>query len=352
MLQGVSSWVLVMNFRCIILMILAGCTYPAFPQSDKLRDADRDYSSFCDTLKKETGNRDGHLQKEAGNLPLPESLPEWLLDFPQPEGNTLLAAGFSDPGMEEGEAYRLAEIRAKSTLALLSRPYIRSLTHHFSGERSGPNENEYLSRFENGYNIEAFFPDTQAGYEVIRRDFNTFGEACVLMKWDPTHITPEKPDSIRLEMDIYRLERQKTDVFEIAGILEMHVTGIGDGQTFTYSARSMNEGATIQSGFEGQEINIPMFYCRYVSSGHNGGDTGKNLSFGLWKAYIESVAENITLLSGEGNVHFSQVGDDYSGTYRWLSKEFSETNPAFRINGLHIYNNRLAADVDLLTGPF
>lgn len=328
-------------------------------QDNTINKTEKDYHYLKQTLNKETTN----LEKDTAKIKIlhPASLPNWLANLPPSDENVSYALGISDPGMDEESAFKLAEIRAKSVIGLLTHPRITSMIDNFSNEESNSRSDEFATKYENIFSIETNLATTTNCFEITSRYFTSFGEAVVLMKYNHEISSPCLSDTTKVTVNTYQVERQKSDKFEIEDRYEIkgfQKTGNDTLETcsFSYSYKSLNNLVEIESSFGTNVLQFPYASFRYLETTDSlppvaNENLFRKLNYGLWKAYIETLTKKITLLSHALSGDIKQVGDDYSKQNKNLSREISESNPSFKINYIQISNNCLAIDVDHLNKP-
>jgi hypothetical protein len=328
-------------------------------QDNTINNTEKEYHYLQQTLNKETTNH----EKDTTNLKIlhPASLPSWLASLPPSDENISYALGISDPGMDEESAFKLAESRAKSVIGLLTHPRITSMIDNFSNEEYNTRSDEFVTKYENIFNIETNLASTANNFEIVNQYFTSFGEAVVLMKYNHGASAPELYDTTRVMVNTYQVERQKSDKYEIEDRYEIEgfmKTGNDslDNLSFSYSYKSLNNLVEIESRFGYEVLPFPYANFRYMETSDSlstiiSENLTRKLNYGLWKAYIETLTKKIALLSHALSGNIKQVGDDYSSQNKNLSREISESNPSFKINCIQISNNCITIDVDYLNKP-
>jgi hypothetical protein len=344
---------------CLILL-----TYSMVQAQDSGFDkSDKDYRSFKTTLNKETAssNPDTVVSDVISISVHPSRLPAWLRNLPQSSEKVNYAVGISDPEMERDPAFRLAELRAKTVLALMNHPVVSSITDNFAKEKSVVRTDEFTTKYENLYKIESSIEAAARTFEIVDSCFTSFGEAIVLIKHYCTEGVSENTEQIRVSVDAYQVERQKQNKFEMEELLKMKGSAISlvdtsSSDKYSYSCSSLNNLFEIESKFNEKEILFSYLFYRYTMGDDTvnndfSGKENEKLSYGLWKAYSELITQKIISLSQSFVVNVKQVGDQYSSENKSLSREISEANPSFKLNKLDIHNNFLTVDMDYLNKP-
>lgn len=332
-------------------------------QDDGFNRSDRDYNNFKTTLSKETAatNPDTVVTDNILISIHPSQLPTWLRELPESSEKVNYAIGISDPEMDRDTAFQLAELRAKTVLALMNHPVVSSITDNFAKDKSVIQTDEFTTKYENLYKIESSIETAAGTVEIVDSCFTSFGEAIVLIKHSCTEGVSEKAEQISVSISAYQVERQKQNKFEMEELLKMNGSALSsiDKRSFdkySYSCSSLNNLFEIESTFNDKEILFSYLFYRYtmvddtVNSDFAGNEDEK-LSYGLWKAYAQLITQKIIALSQSFVVNVKQVGDQYSSENKSLSREISEANPSFRLNRVDINNNFLTVDMDYLNKP-
>jgi hypothetical protein len=66
----------------------------------------------------------------------------------------------------------------------------------------------------------------------------------------------------------------------------------------------------------------------------------------LWKAFLESLVQNITITSINPEINVGQVSDNYTSSSQNLSREFTASDPAFQIRNIGVNNNKLSVKLN------
>lgn len=315
-----------------------------------------DYQEFNKILIKETSEK----STDSSGLKIlrPSVLPNWICAFPGSDGKQVYALGISDPGMDEAEGFQLACLRAKTIIAVLQHPRIAGMTDNFTNEETESRTDEFVTKYENLYNIESLVTISEINFEVINRHHTAFGETIVLMRFTTGDSDP-CTDTLFVQASAYEVERQKMNFFESEDRYEIsgkysHKTDSNILNNFCYSFKSLNNLVEIESIVGAKSHRFPYAVFRYAVAG---GDTLKapavdytfqKLNYGLWKTYFQSVIERIALLSQPLSGNLKRVTDDYSQRNQNLSRELSESQPSFLIRDIQIRNNCLALELDYL----
>jgi hypothetical protein len=348
---------MVSYIRCIVCTILLLNYYLLEAQDNSVSKTGKDYQYLQKTLNKETDK----VAKDSAGVKIlhPASLPSWMTEIPQSEMGVSYALGISDPGMDEKSAQQLAELRARSVIALLRQPLITTVIDNFANEQSSARTDGYVTKYETLYKVDASLKASSGNFEMISQYFTSFGECITLMKFSSIEDGAETGDSVYAGISTYQVERQKQNKSEIENRFEMEVSSTYTPDSirlFNYSYKSMNDLAEIESRFADQKLNFPYSSFRYQGS-LDSLDTGSEmnlaykLNYGLWKAYISTLVQKMTLLSHTLSGVIKQVGDDYESQNTNLSREISEASLSFRINQINIVNNCLIIDMDYLNKP-
>ncbi len=346
-----------MNFRKVILIVILWVPAVLLAQNSSTNKTEKDYREFKETLEKETEKLEQDTAKSNFQVLHPASLPEWLFNLPVSTSNTLYVLGISDPGMEEEKAFQLAELRAKAIIAVFFKSKVTFIIDNYSNERIDENRDEFTTRYENLFSIVSTLSDSHSNFEIVNKEYTSFGEAIVLLKFSP-RITKEKPDQIKLEINSYEVERQKYNTFEIEEKFDITgslIEAVNDSSksNFYYSFHSLNNLFEISSKYMDEEYQFPYYSFKYQGQSTDDKsifETSINnkLNYGIWKAYIETLVQKIFNMSLVFAVDIKRVGDDYSSKTQNFSREVSEANMSFRLNKFYIYNNRLSLELEYL----
>jgi len=346
-----------MYFRNVILfgIIMISCVLVA--QNNSTDKTENQYREFKETLEKEIEDYEQDTAQSKFQVLHPVSLPDWIFNLPVSNQNTIYSIGISDPGMEVDKAFRLAELRAKVIIATLFQSKITFIIDNYSNEKVDDNRDEFTTRYENLFSIISTHSAAPSNFEIINRDYTSFGEAIVLLRFSPK-ITKEYADQIQIEISSYEVERQKYNKFEIEEKFEIagsqNYSGIKDSVIdFYYSFHSLNNLFEISSKYQEEDYQFPYYNFKYQGQSAdslNLFETSINnkLNYGLWMAYIETLVQKIFNMSLAYAVDIKRVGDDYSSETQDFSREITEANMSFKINRFIIFNNRLSLELEYL----
>jgi len=346
-----------MFFRLIIVFaIIIICSNILAQNTTNISQTEKDYKKFHETLQEEIKSTDQDTASLSGEYVLhPAHLPDWFFQMPKSDQQTKYAIGISDPGMLEDDAFKLAELRAKSILSLLLQPVVTGITDNFSNERINANSDEFTTKYVNYFRILSKLSVHQENFEIVERFFTSFNEAIVLLKYNKSATLTDVTDSINVVVDVYQAERQKYNKFEMEEKYEITGKFINDtfAENFSYSFQALNNLFEITSNFNKKELKFPYMNFRY--QGQNQGHSfefnsagGNKLNYGLWKSFMETILQEIVIMSQSGSVAIKQVGDDFISKNQNLSRELSEASLLFKINSIEINSNRLSVKMDYL----
>lgn len=336
----------------IIFFALVFCL-PSFGQTEK------DYRKFKETLNEETKDTGQYSNQSSRTILHPVELPDWIFELPISEPNTIYSIGISEPGMDMEQAIEQAKFRAKVIAAAFKESKVTFIIDNYSNEKAFTNADEFSTRYENLFSIKASTVSNETNFELLNQHFTSFNEAIVLLKYniDKTHST----DSLILGINSYEAERQKYNKFELVDKFEMNAFEHDNSMPDTinklfYSFQSLNNLFEIKSVDNGVEYQFPYLNFRYLGQNDSiktqfESNISTKLNYGLWKAYIETLVQNIFMLSQVYSVKVSQVGDDYTTQNQSFIREVSEANLSFRINSIQVFNNRLSIEMDYLNNP-
>lgn len=333
------------------------CGIISFSQQSNTVSAERDYQKFKGTLQKETNSSSQDTLSKKQILH-PVRLPDWLFTIPKSDQNTIYSLGISDPGLDEKLAHKQATMRAKTMVALTSHPKITGIIDNYSGEELVSENDRFITKYENLYRIESGITASEDQFEQVAYDYNSFGEAIVLMQFEFTG-SALVTDTLNVSADFYWVERQKNTVFETEEKLGLDASfnRLNDSLSqkgSTYSLHTLNNLAEINSMFEGHTISFQYANYRYesldsIQTQEPEPELSQKLNYGIWKAYVETLTQKIIGLSQSSSFAIRQVGDDYSNENKNLSREISESNPSFVIKGIRVADNYLMLDVDFIS---
>lgn len=342
---------IVMFLKLIFSLLFVSCYVQLAAQVTISEQVDNDYRQFRDVFDKEINNTDnlGDINKLTIH---PASLPEWLTSIPVSTNKSVYAIGISDPGMDEMQANLLAVLRAKTVIALLVSPKISSLTDNYSKEQKTKRTDQFTTKYVNYYRILASLNGNPEQFEVVEKYTSSFGEVIVLMKYTPDILTKSVIDSLMFKIDYYQAERQLKNKFEFEEKCEVYGlskqnNGSEEIDLFYYYFRAVNQFSEIVSRFNGEELGFPQTIFRYQSLMSTSADKQSfilsyKLNYGLWKAFVDSLIQKITSETINPDVSMQRLGDNYSSSSQDLSREVSESDPVFRIQGIQVSNNRLS----------
>lgn len=334
----------------IVLFVLIFCL-SSYGQTEK------DYRKFKETLHEETKDTGQNSSQISPAILHPVKLPQWVFNVPESTPNIIYSIGISDPGMEKEQAIEQAISRAKVIAAAFSQSKITFIIDNYSNEKRVQDSDDFYTRYENLFSIKTSATADQSDFKLINKCFNSFNEAIVLLKLNLKSV--QSSDSLLLEINSYDAERQKFNKFELVDKFELNSTEKFKTDTLCntyYSFQSLNNLFEIKSIINGTEYMFPYLNFRYQgnsdsSSAFYDSNISTKLNYGLWKAYIETLVQNIFMLSQVYSVKVSQVGDDYKAQNQSFTREVSEAILSFKINRVQVSNNRLSVELDYLNKP-
>lgn len=340
-----------MKLRLLCNVFFLIVILPLTAQESGSNQIENDYRNFRETFNQELNDLDSNFSSTKIAVH-PVRLPDWTIEIPNSQEGCIYAIGISDPGMQFDKALELASLRAKAITALLYKPKISSITDHYSNEMQKSSSDKFITKYVNYYQIFGALSVAQDDFQLVEKNYNSFKEAIVLLKYTPKQSGKTKTDSVLLKIDIYQAERQQSNRFEFEEKCEMYgllkrINEEEDVDISYYFFRSINRFYEVVSRFNGVELKFPQNLFRYQSlSTAESGAWENNISYkltnGLWKAYLQSIIQTYTLSFEDPDIDVAQLGDNYTQSNQNLSREFVTTAPNFRFKGLQINNNRLS----------
>jgi hypothetical protein len=307
---------------------------------------DMDYQKFQETYKKEIHNDTNKLIDPVLH---PASIPEILQKIPQNSNKKVYALGISDPGMDlDSEVFNLALLRGKMMLSLLYYPEVGIMTDSYIKEQSHSKTSDFATRYANIYKLNSELSFDTNSFKIEAYNVSSFGELVILLSYSI-------PDSmlnstISTEAYIYQNERQKQVRFDNEGKFNLSALEKLKDQishSTSYHVTLLNNTAEIQTMLNQQSLNFQYRNYRYVSDTNPSVESfsGIKLTFGLWKAYAESMIKEICKLSQNSEVEIKQLDDNYNAGKQALSRELLTSQSKFQLSDILIYNNRLSVNL-------
>ena len=343
---------MIMDSRLILFLIVS--FIPVVLSSQEVEDSrvEQDYQKFNETLHKELNYTEKDSTHTSKNILHPAGLPAWFFNIPDSGLECIYTIGISEPGMSEQEAYELAKLRAKSLISLLYSAELNTMADHFINESVTEKASDFTTKYANFYRIQASIPFDTASFEIVNSGFTSFNEAIVLAKY----VFTERPatDSLFVKADVYQVERQKGNEFEVEEKYEYlcRMLSPGDSSSFLYTIHTYNNIFEINSRFNNKSLTFPYFNFRYIQPDgiENQGQSmyQSKLNYGLWKSFLEVFLQELYFLSQNPDVSVKQVGDQYTNQTRNLARETAKMQNPVELRNLYITNNRIAMKLDIL----
>lgn len=312
---------------------------------------DRDYHQFRKVFNREVTSSD--TSDVSNNIAIhPASLPEWLSILPSENSGSLISVGISDPGMAQEPAIELATLRAKMIAALLLKPQIKSITDNYSIDRSASRNKRFANKYLTYYRLLAGINSSPKQFETVYEGMTSFGEAIVVLKFNPSLPVMEDSDSLMLKVEMYQAERQKQSNVEFEEKCEVYGLSKNNNRDdqydiFYYLFHAVNQFYEVVSRYNGETFEFPIAVFRYQNL--NSAEINENypvvaikLTNGLWKSFLVSLVQQMVLLTEGSDVYVKQVGDQYKSSSQNLSRELAAINPQLTLRGLRVVNNQLS----------
>lgn len=341
-----------MDFRSILFIICIFIPAALLSQDKNVKPVGKDYHAFQETLTDEINKAENDPDQATKNILHPAVLPEFFLQFPLSDQNTLYAMGISDPGMEQAEAFQLAELRAKSLLSMLCNSELKVLADHFIDERSSSDESDFATKYSNLYQVGASMMIDTSRFHIEESHFTSFGEAIVLANY-----SLNGPGTARIKTiaNVFQVERQKQNVFETEEKYEVQssLTGQGEKSGYSYNIHSYNNLFEITSHFNDHPLSFPYYNFRYTMGDNPSAENlqvnfSSKLNYGLWKSFIEVFLQELYFLSQNPDIYISQVGNNYAGETKNLSRETLHLLHSVKIEKIQVVNNRIFLQLGIL----
>jgi hypothetical protein len=347
-----------MFVRTVILCLCIAPHSLLLAQIEDSNNSEKDYIKFKGTLDKELIELANDTSRQGTNVLHPVLLPEWFFNLPVSTTNCIYTIGISDPGMEEEEAFKLAELRAKCIATLLLHAEISSVVDNYSNDRQTEKAEEFTTKYVNYFRIRAKDLIDDENFKIVSQHFTSFNEAIIVLKYSVNKLSTGLPDSLTVIIDVYQAERQKYNKFEMEEKYEIAGTlnSSESDETYYYSFQSLNNLFEITSSYNDKKLHFPYFHFRYQGQPQDQPNTlnysiTSKLNYGIWKAFLEVFLQKVFLLSQPHNVKVKKVGDDYTSKNQDFIREVSESKPSFKIINIHISNNQLFVEMDYLNQP-
>jgi len=334
-----------MFMKSTILVLLLFTCYMLVAQQSSGR-VDLDYQKFQETYQKEINNDTTQLIDPVLHA---ASIPVILQKIPRNSNNKVYALGISDPGMGLGsEVFKLAVLRGKMMISLLFYPEVGIMTDSYIKEQNNNRSSDLSTRYTDIYKLNSKLTFDTSSFTIEAYNITSFGELVILLSY-------LKPDSmvnttISSEAYLYQNERQKQIRFDNEGKFNMSTIEKWKDQvsySTLYQVTLLNNTAEIQTKLNQQSMDFRYRNYRYVSDTNVALESfsGIKLTYGLWKAYAESVIKEICKLSQNTEVEIKQIDDNYNAGKQALSRELLTSQSRFQIWDILIYNNRLSVNL-------
>lgn len=286
-------------------------------------------------------------------------LPGWVTDIPKSNAKKIYTLGISDTKMEEGDAYRLAFLRAKAMLTLFHNSQIKQVADLYESQKEqGAELNaqtlDKLSKFYSKYVVDS------AQIEVLKQIYTEDQEVILLVREIvPSIDTAKCKDTIIVEgssyMNEYKIDESSKLVksFEL-GVLEITCKTKDSLKLFYECADENNVDFTIKSTFMDSIFTSFSTMHEYKNTTSNEINSteylgSSNLKKGLWKAYIDAVLQNMISLTNIMASKTKNASDAYKndGNTESISKDehlfrnISSNQLSLVLRGIEISKNTL-----------
>lgn len=288
--------------------------------------------------------------------------------------NEICAPGISDPGMTDSiAAFKVAEFRAKSLLALMYCSYVGDLTTiNMGNANSGYSGTETDIEIIHTSKIIARLPDS-CGIEFTEEGYTENGEAMVLAKM--TYHVPDSLIAENLEVTITRntsLTPNSAIWPEHSDLIVIEAHNQPNTLLYKHSIDLKRKEAQTEMEDSSIEINRRLVFgkCQYKETegrsiyGSNKGSFAINSSAstgnGLWSALMENVIQGISmatslmesshnLLVSTGIQNTSAGNNSISNTeFLQSAKNYSLNKVSPTIKGIKFSNNKLYTNIGIV----
>ncbi len=335
---------------CFFLMAL--CLVSSAQNITEKKGSDRSYEKFKNLFDEEMGKFGKDTLSPPNFVVHPVTLPQWFADFTQSPGENFLTIGISDPGLEEELAKKQAIFRAQSVAAFLMNPALQTLSENFTSETATGHNEKMSEKFIHYFRVISSLSFDTSRLQPLYYEYNPFMEAIVIMK---INRDGSEGDSIECVANMYQAERKLDQTLQMdtkCEIFSLIKSGQQVKDRFSYTIHGLNDHEDITSKINASTLVFPYRNYRYstgsVSTKQHDHTTVK-LSYGLWKAFITSLLQEIYLMSQTGPVEVSQVGDNYNSQHKNIARESAIRTPSLYIKQINISNNHLSVSLNSIT---
>ncbi len=299
-----------------LLFIVLIIPFAARAQSAEFNQWQSSYSDYKQNFEK---NLSDPLNNQVHVLPdkyfTSDTIPQWLFDVNEAEGNNLFSIGISDPFIDSETAYQQALTRAIFTLSLEMKTMVNGMNELYSkieedGKSSGSVFTEYyqlLSKEWIDFNH----------LTLIEKKYLKTGECIVKFKYN-ANPAEEKSFNTYVSLEYYRQEKSLDLGYETTEKITYSGNSITDSSlsaSCSFTLKKRNDKEEILSECpENIQYTVPQFTYR-------AGKSTVRSQNGLWSLFIYKFSEKIISSSQVSSSIIKNVSDDYKTLDNKLTRE-------------------------------
>ncbi|MBI9066451.1 MAG: hypothetical protein JEZ09_04095 [Salinivirgaceae bacterium] len=316
----------------IFLLINSIC----FAQNDKDRFKEVFDSEIADETTLDRSSHSGRYQHTVA-----QQVPDWFINPPTSDGQSMYAVGISDPGMDTIQGLEMALFRAEIMANIFRKSTTQLLCDFFLNEQDQSNSIVY----EHYSRITTKLPNSKGNYDIIKSYRNEYDETMVLIVYNPpTKVVSNELYPIRFELYKNETESSTYGVFESVYEIVVKSNSYEIPDPVFYELTELEDRSEVVSKSFEEEIKVPIYSLAYM--GIPSSDSVKQCYFshGLWKEYFKSVMVYIIKKAREKPENISFLGDKYNvESYQKLTRGVSVNKMRFALTGFCFENGKLKA---------
>lgn len=289
-----------------------------------------------------------------------EKLPKWASNIPKSSKSAVYAIGISDTKLDEQTAYKQAIFRAKIILSMLNNAKAMQSKDYFTISRNDMS----CQKMQRLGKIESSSLFDTINVTIVKKEYNKFNEAIVLIKQSIIDENAQIIDSLQVLCDSYLQETGIGNGFDFIRSfkLDSYIKSNSDSTKFLYECYDNNNEIRYSVTYNDTTYNTPGTVYEYNNTKDQSDiqttdyQGVSDLKKGLWKAYIDVVIQSILSHSDLVGSTSKKSGDNYvndetstTGKDEKLSREISSNNLSFYIRNIDIVDNKMMLNLSLTT---
>ena len=284
------------------------------------------------------------------------TLPAWISDFKQTATDVPLVFGIADPGLSSAMAYDQAYHRALMLAKLMHKAQIGIYTSQYEAlaeNKAYRHLSDKSAKYVRFYRIQNQQTNYQPMLRLVDSTSSFYGEKILLFEIHPAGADTRDTNRLAaVTIDFLNMEFNAGKDYTRDSFYAFQ--SADDTSTMEYLIYKTDEISAIESVYNDKKLDFPFDYYKYLPTENAANQhtttvfNGEaKLYYGLWKAYLEALAQAYTGFYGQ-TVNLETIQDTYKDKTLKLNQLTETKSISARLSAIKIGQNELKLKLDFI----